>query len=93
MMRKLELAPRSALGFGLIALTVCLLGVFSLIQVEKMSTQAGGIADKWLPNIVTLSDMVKTQLQAHVVMTQLVLPFRVSGECSAKSIMLPGVAT
>lgn len=60
------------LSFGAIAFIVILLGYFSLCQVGRMSEQSEVIGEKWLPNIVLLSNMVKVQLKSHIVMSQLV---------------------
>lgn len=72
MLRRMELAPRSAVSFGIITFIVFMLGGFSLYQIEKMSAQSVVISDRWLPNIVSLSELVKVQLQTHVLMTQVV---------------------
>lgn len=71
MLRSMKLAPRSAFSFGVIALIVFLLGVFSIQKMEKMTKQSAVINEKWLPNIVNLSNLVKAQLRNHVFLAQL----------------------
>ena len=39
-LRNLSIAPRAALGFGLVALLVLLLGAFSLLQMSEMRKQS-----------------------------------------------------
>ncbi|MDR6711515.1 methyl-accepting chemotaxis protein [Pseudomonas hunanensis] len=65
------MAPRSAFGFGVIALIVFLLGAFALQKMERMTTQSALINEKWLPNIVNLSNLVKAQLRNHVFLAHL----------------------
>lgn len=71
MFRNMRLAPRSALGFGVIALIVFLLGAFAHQKMERMTTQSALINEKWLPNIVSLSNLVKAQLRNHVFLANL----------------------
>jgi len=71
MLRSMKLAPRSAFSFGVIALIVFLLGAFSLQKMERMTKQSAVINEKWLPNIVNLSNLVKAQLRNHVFLAQL----------------------
>lgn len=71
MLRNMKLAPRSALSFGLIAFIVLLLGGFSIQKMERMKSQSAEINEKWLPNIVNLSNLVKAQLRNHVFLAQL----------------------
>lgn len=71
MLRNLKLAPRSVLSFGAIALVVVLLGGFSVVKIQEMSDQSMVISEKWLPNIMRLSDLVKAQLRNHAVMAQM----------------------
>ncbi|WP_050580653.1 MULTISPECIES: MCP four helix bundle domain-containing protein [unclassified Pseudomonas] len=67
----MKLAPRSAFSFGIIALIVFLLGTFSIHKMERMAKQSAVINEKWLPNIVNLSNLVKAQLRNHVFLAQL----------------------
>ncbi|MEP9317687.1 methyl-accepting chemotaxis protein [Pseudomonas sp. LABIM340] len=67
----MKLAPRSAFSFGVIAVIVFLLGVFSIQKMESMTRQSEIINQKWLPNIVNLSNLVKAQLRNHVFLAQL----------------------
>ena len=71
MLRSMKLAPRSAFSFGIIALIVFLLGTFSIHKMERMAKQSAVINEKWLPNIVNLSNLVKVQLRNHVFLAQL----------------------
>jgi methyl-accepting chemotaxis protein len=65
----MRLAPRSAFGFGAIALIVFLL--VALQKMERMTTQSALINEKWLPNIVNLSNLVTAQLRNHVFLAHL----------------------
>ncbi|AWT11884.1 methyl-accepting chemotaxis protein [Stutzerimonas frequens] len=71
MIRNLKLASRSALSFGAIALLVVLLGLFALDRIEGMSHESDSVSQKWLPNVVGLSDLIKAQLRNRVMLTRL----------------------
>jgi methyl-accepting chemotaxis protein len=51
LLRQLNIAPRAALGFALIALLVALLGVFSLGQMSSIRDSEVAVETQWLPSI------------------------------------------
>jgi methyl-accepting chemotaxis protein len=50
-LRQLNIAPRAALGFALIALLVALLGVFALGQMSSIRDSEVAVETQWLPSI------------------------------------------
>ena len=50
-LRQLNIAPRAALGFALIAVLVALLGVFALGQMPSIRDSEVGVETQWLPSI------------------------------------------
>ncbi|EZH80355.1 chemotaxis protein [Ectopseudomonas composti] len=55
--RSISIAPRAAIGFGLIALLVFALGGFSLLQMSSMHDRSTEVDDNWIPSINTLGDV------------------------------------
>lgn len=55
--RSISIAPRAAIGFGLIALLVFALGGFSLLQMSSMHDRSIEVDDNWIPSINTLGDV------------------------------------
>ncbi|RRV23946.1 methyl-accepting chemotaxis protein [Pseudomonas sp. o96-267] len=55
--RSISIAPRAAIGFGLIALLVLVLGGFSLLQMSSMHDRSTEVDDNWIPSINTLGDV------------------------------------
>ncbi|WP_141229402.1 MULTISPECIES: methyl-accepting chemotaxis protein [Cellvibrio] len=53
----MKIGPRLALGFGLLALLIMLLGGFSLKQMAAMDSDNKAIIDNWLPSIEALAAM------------------------------------
>ncbi|WP_277759340.1 methyl-accepting chemotaxis protein [Pseudomonas sp. A34-9] len=51
LLRQLNIAPRAALGFALIALLVALLGVFALGQMSSIRDSEVAVENQWLPSI------------------------------------------
>ena len=58
--RSISIAPRAALGFGVIALIVFILGGFALVQMSGMHERSGEIEDDWLPSLNALSDLSRS---------------------------------
>ena len=56
-LRNLSIAPRAALGFGLVALLVILLGMFSLLQMSEMRKQSAAVDSNWLPSVMALGEL------------------------------------
>ncbi|SFH45936.1 methyl-accepting chemotaxis protein [Pseudomonas sp. NFACC45] len=50
-LRQLNIAPRAALGFALIAVLVALLGVFALGQMSSIRDSEVAVETRWLPSI------------------------------------------
>jgi methyl-accepting chemotaxis protein len=50
-LRQLNIAPRAALGFALIAVLVALLGVFALGQMSSIRDSEVAVKTQWLPSI------------------------------------------
>ena len=67
MFREMKVALRAALGFGLIALVVLLLGLFALNQMSDMREQARDVDQNWLPSILALSDVDRAVMQIRAV--------------------------
>lgn len=51
LLRQLNIAPRAALGFALIAVLVALLGVFALGQMSSIRDSELAVENRWLPSI------------------------------------------
>ncbi|AWM94357.1 methyl-accepting chemotaxis protein [Pseudomonas sp. 31-12] len=51
LLRQLNIAPRAALGFALIAVLVALLGVFALGQMSSIRDSEVAVEKQWLPSI------------------------------------------
>lgn len=51
LLRQLNIAPRAALGFALIAVLVALLGIFALGQMSSIRESAVAVEKQWLPSI------------------------------------------
>jgi methyl-accepting chemotaxis protein len=51
LLRQLNIAPRAALGFALIAVLVALLGVFALGQMSSIRESEVAVEKQWLPSI------------------------------------------
>ena len=71
MFRDMKVAPRAALGFGLIALVVLLLGLFALNQMSVMREQSRDLDENWLPSILALSELDRTMLRIRAVTLRL----------------------
>ena len=66
-LRSLSIAPRAALGFGLVALLVVLLGIFSLTQIGEMREQSDEINENWLPSVLAIGDVSKDVLRLRAI--------------------------
>jgi methyl-accepting chemotaxis protein len=66
-LRNLAIAPRAALGFGLVALLVVLLGIFSLMQMGEMRERSDEINDNWLPSVLAIGDVSKNILRLRAI--------------------------
>ena len=66
-LRNFSIAPRAALGFGLVALLVVLLGIFSLTQMGEMREQSDEINENWLPSVLAIGDVSKDVLRLRAI--------------------------
>ena len=66
-LRNLSIAPRAALGFGLVALLVVLLGVFSLTQMGEMRERSDEVNENWLPSVLAIGDVSKDVLRLRAI--------------------------
>ncbi len=57
LLRNLRIAPRSALGFTILALLVLLVGGFSLLQMRQMNQASAEVDENWLPSIKALGQV------------------------------------
>ncbi|MGA4446170.1 methyl-accepting chemotaxis protein [Ectopseudomonas chengduensis] len=72
-LRNLSIAPRAALGFGLVALLVLLLGAFSLLQMSEMRKQSEAVDQHWLPSMMALGEVSQDILRLRAVTLRLML--------------------
>ena len=72
-LRALNIAPRAALGFGLVALLVFFLGGFSLLQMSHMREQSAQVDENWLPSVVALGDLNQAFLRVRNINLRLLL--------------------
>ena len=72
-LRRLSIAPRAALGFGLVAALVLLVGSFSLHQMSSMDDQAAEVDQNWMPSIVSLSEMTQDVLRLRALTLRLLV--------------------
>ncbi|MCW1937259.1 methyl-accepting chemotaxis protein [Pseudomonas sp. MDMC_285] len=72
-LRNLSIAPRAALGFGLVALLVLLLGSFSLFQMTEMRKQSEAVDQDWLPSVMALGEVSQDILRLRAVTLRLML--------------------
>ena len=57
LLRQLRIAPRSTLGFSILALLVVLVGCFSLVQMKQMNQASAEVDGNWLPSIGALGEL------------------------------------
>ncbi len=72
-LRRLNIAPRAGLGFGLMALLVALLGGFSLQQMTQMRQQAEQVDDNWLPSVISVGRMTQDMLRIRALTLRLLI--------------------
>jgi methyl-accepting chemotaxis protein len=65
-LRNLKIAPRLALGFGLMALIVLGFGLFSMSQMSNMREQSRQVDTHWLPAINTLGAVNMDMMRIRV---------------------------
>lgn len=65
-LRNIGIAPRAALGFGLVALLLLCLGTFSLMQMAKMDSASDDISQNWMPSLATLKEINQAILRQRI---------------------------
>ena len=65
-LRNIGIAPRAALGFGLVALLMLCIGAFSLTQMAKMDTASDDINLNWMPSLAALKDLNQSILRQRI---------------------------
>jgi methyl-accepting chemotaxis protein len=73
MFRNMNIALRAALGFGLVAVLVFLLGIFALVQINAMHEESGEIDNRWLPNIEAVAEINQNFLRVRALTLRLML--------------------
>lgn len=72
-LRNMNIAPRAALGFGLVALLVFVLGGFALLQMSNMREQSVQVDNNWLPSVMSLGEMSQDILRLRTLTLRLML--------------------
>lgn len=72
-LRNLNIAPRSALGFGLMALLVFVLGGFTLVQMSKLSEQSDVVSDEWIPSVLAINEVSQSFLRLRALNLRILL--------------------
>ncbi|UCJ18566.1 methyl-accepting chemotaxis protein [Pseudomonas sp. MM211] len=72
-LRNLNIAPRAALGFGLIALMVAFLGIFSLTTMSSIRDRASTIETDWVPSIRTVDTIRENMLRIRTISLRVAL--------------------
>ncbi|MBA4681644.1 methyl-accepting chemotaxis protein [Pseudomonas sp. MDMC216] len=71
--RSISIAPRAAIGFGLIALLVFALGGFALLQMNSMHDRSSEVENNWIPSLNTLGDVTQDILRLRAVTLRMLL--------------------
>lgn len=71
--RSISIAPRAAIGFGLIALLVFALGGYALIQMNSMHERSGEVENNWIPSLNTLGDVTQDILRLRAFTLRMLL--------------------
>ncbi|CAM2956598.1 chemotaxis sensory transducer protein [Ectopseudomonas mendocina] len=71
--RSISIAPRAAIGFGLIALLVFALGGFSLLQMSSMHERSSEVDSNWVPSLNTLGDVSQDILRLRATTLRMLL--------------------
>ena len=72
-LRRLNIAPRAGLGFGLMAVLMVLLGGFSVLQMSSMRQQAEQVDHNWLPSVVSVGRMAQDMLRIRALTLRLLI--------------------
>jgi methyl-accepting chemotaxis protein len=71
--RSLNIAPRAALGFGVLAMMVFGLGAFALLQMSNMRAQSDLVDDNWLPSVMAVGDMSQDMMRLRALTMRLLI--------------------
>lgn len=71
--RNMNIAPRAALGFGVLALLVFGLGAFALMQMSSMRKESDQVESKWLPSVMELGTMGQDLMRIRTLTLRLML--------------------
>lgn len=71
--RNMNIAPRAALGFGVLALLVFGLGAFALLQMGSMRKQSDLVENKWLPSVMELGVMGQDLMRIRTLTLRLMI--------------------
>ncbi|QXH49863.1 methyl-accepting chemotaxis protein [Pseudomonas fakonensis] len=72
-LRRLNIAPRASLGFGIMALLVVALGALALKQMTDMRQQAEQVDDNWLPSVISVGRMTQDALRIRALTLRLLV--------------------
>nr|WP_194790975.1 methyl-accepting chemotaxis protein [Pseudomonas sp. UFMG81] len=72
-LRRLNIAPRAGLGFGLMALLVIALGGFALQQMTNMRQQSEQVDNNWLPSVISVGRMTQDMLRIRALTLRLLV--------------------
>ncbi len=71
--RNMNIAPRAALGFGVLALLVFGLGAFALLQMSNMRTESDLVESKWMPSVMELGALGQDLMRIRTLTLRLML--------------------
>ena len=71
--RNMNIAPRAAIGFGVLALLVFALGAFALMQMASMRAQSDHVESKWLPSVMELGTVGQDLMRIRTLTLRLML--------------------
>ncbi|QXI36906.1 methyl-accepting chemotaxis protein [Pseudomonas xantholysinigenes] len=72
-LRRLNIAPRAGLGFGIMALLVVALGGFALQQMTSMRQQSEQVDNNWLPSVISVGHMTQDMLRIRALTLRLLV--------------------
>ena len=73
LLRNWNIAPRAAFGFGLIALMVAFLGIFSLATMSSIRDRATTIETDWVPSIQAIGSIRENMLRIRTISLRVAL--------------------
>ncbi|AEF20854.1 methyl-accepting chemotaxis protein [Pseudomonas fulva] len=73
LLRNWNIAPRAAFGFGLIALMVAFLGIFSLGTMSSIRERASTIETDWVPSIQSVAAIRENMLRIRTISLRVAL--------------------